>query len=228
MDFRCANPDLKQNPAALLAWALITLATEYHKPNHVMMAYSNGLYSFADWFRQLWAESLGKRVDLDGNEIYAGPTPIKALGTTDQHSQVQLYREGPNDKVIGFLEVEKFSNDLTIPQGLAVPNLQYLEGKSLGQLLNAEKRAIEYALVESNRPNFTIKFPEVNEYTIGQFIQLWEVATAYAGLLLNLNTYDQPAVETGKKATFGLMDRPSYEEWQAKVAAIAGQGEFQM
>jgi len=226
MDTRCTNPDIKQNPAALLAWALITLATKHKKPNHIMMAYSNALYSFADWFRQLWAESLGKRFDLNNNEIYAGPTPIKALGTTDQHSQVQLYREGPNDKVIGFLEVEHFDNDITIPQGLAVPNLQYLENKSLGQLLSAEKRATEYALVESNRPNFTLKFPEVNEYTIGQFIQLWEVTTAYAGLLLNINTYDQPAVETGKKATFGLMNRPGYEDWQSKVAAIADQGEY--
>lgn len=228
MDFRCTNPDIKQNPAALLAWSLFTLATKHKKPNHILMAYSNALYSFADWFRQLWAESLGKRLDLQGNETNAGFTPIKALGTTDQHSQVQLYREGPNDKVVGFLEVEHFDNDLTIPEGLDISNLQYLENKALGSLLNAEKRATEFALIESNRPNFTIKFPEVNEYTIGQFIQLWEITTAYAGLLLNINTYDQPAVETGKKATFGLMGRPGYEDWQANVAAVADQGEYQM
>ncbi len=223
MDNRCKNIELRSNPAALLAWMLIEF-TRRGKPNHVMMSYSNGLYLFADWFRQLWAESLGKQTDRDGNTVFAGATPIKALGTTDQHSQVQLYREGPHDKVLGFLEVGQFENDVTIPTGMGVDNLAYLEGQSLAALLNAEKRATEFALVESNRPNFTIKFPVVNAYTVGQFIQLWQVATAYAGLLLNIDAYDQPAVETGKKATFGLMGKPGFDDWQQKVDAIQDSG----
>jgi len=227
MDERCANEELRMNPAALLAWMLIEFAKR-GKANHVMMAYSNALYSFADWFRQLWAESLGKRYDADGKEVFAGATPIKALGATDQHSQIQLYREGPNDKVVGFLEVEEFEDDVDIPEGLGVDNLKYLEGKSLTALLNAEKRATEYALVESHRPNFTIRFPEVNAHTVGQFIQMWQVATAYAGSLLNINAYDQPAVETGKKATFGLMGRAGFEEWTEKVAQVAKSGEYEV
>lgn len=222
MDQRCSNETLTENPAALLAWLLMTFA-ERGKSNHVLMPYSNRLYDLADWFRQLWAESLGKRVDLEGREVFAGSTPIKALGTTDQHSQVQLYREGPNDKVFGLVEVEDFGNsDVTIPSTLDVESLSYLHGKTLGQLLNAEKRATEFALVESERPNFTIQMPRLGEYEVGQFIQLWEVVTAYAGVLLNINAYDQPAVETGKVATFGLMGRPGYEEWKAKVEAKLG------
>lgn len=184
---------------------------------HVLMPYCNGLYLLADWFRQLWAESLGKKHAADGSVVFEGFTPIKALGATDQHSQVQLYREGPNDKVFGFLEVEHFEDPLgdqvTIPTGLGVDALTYLEGKSMASLLNAEKRATEYALVESERPNFTIKFPSVNAHTVGEFVMLWQVATAYAGLMLGIDAYDQPAVETGKKATFGLMGRDGYAEW---------------
>jgi glucose-6-phosphate isomerase len=249
MDTRCRHESLRENPAAMLAFLLLSFA-ERGKKSHVLMPYSNALYSLADWFRQLWAESLGKRFDRDGKEVFAGATPIKALGTTDQHSQVQLYREGPNDKVIGFVDVGNTGGDtppsqggarggssdsshrkshpppdplphrdgdVITPAGLGVKNLEYLEGRTLGELIHAEKRATEYALVESQRPNFTITLPTLKAYHVGGFIQLWQVATAYAGLILNIDAYDQPAVETGKVATFGLMGRPGYEEWKQKV-----------
>ncbi|MFT5422596.1 MAG: glucose-6-phosphate isomerase [Phycisphaerales bacterium] len=217
MDQRCRRADLHTNPAAMLAFLLVDLGTRKGKTNHVLMPYANALYSLADWFRQLWAESLGKRFDNDGEEVFTGFTPIKALGTTDQHSQVQLYREGPNDKVFGFLEVAEFDSDITIPTGLGVENLKYLEGKSMTALLNAEKRATEFALVDSSRPNFTIRFPKIDAHHVGEFMALFQIATAYAGLMLNIDAYDQPAVETGKKATFGLMGREGFEEWLGKV-----------
>jgi len=219
MDVVCTGSDLSQNPAAMLAILLVELGQSKGKTNHVIMPYSNSLYSLADWFRQLWAESLGKQKDLQGNTVFAGFTPIKALGTTDQHSQVQLYREGPNDKVIGMLEVETFDRDVKIPAGLGVPALSYLEGKSFAGLINAEKRATEYALVESERPNFTLRFPSIDAYHVGQFLNLWQITTAYAGLLLNIDAYDQPAVELGKQATFGLMGREGYGEFLASVSA---------
>lgn len=223
MDQRCARPDLLHNPAALLAALLVELGSTKGKTNHVLMPYSNSLYLLADWFRQLWAESLGKRADLRGETVYAGFTPIKALGATDQHSQIQLYREGPNDKVVGFLEVEDFTTgaagarEVSIPSGLGVPALAYLEGRTLGGLLNAEKRATEYAMLESQRPNFTIRFPRIDAYHVGAFIQLWQVATAYAGLMLNVDAYDQPAVELGKQATFGLMGKAGFESFKTAV-----------
>lgn len=217
MNACCERPDVLRNPAALLAFLLIELAERKGKPNHVMMPYANSLYLLADWYRQLWAESLGKEKDLKGNEVFAGFTPIKALGTTDQHSQVQLYREGPNDKVIGFVEVETFDRDVQIPRGLGVDSIKYLEGSSIATLLQAEKVATEFALVESQRPNFTITFPRIDAYHVGQFIWLWQMATAYAGLLLNVDAYDQPAVELGKQATFGLMGRSGYEHFKTDV-----------
>ena len=217
MDTRCQRENLHDNPAAMLAFLLVELGTRKGKPNHVLMPYANALYSLADWFRQLWAESLGKRYDTSGEEVHTGFTPIKALGATDQHSQVQLYREGPNDKVFGFLEVEDFGSDVTIPKGLGVESIAYLEGKSMTALLNAEKRATEYALVESHRPNFTIKFPTIDARHVGEFMALFQIATAYAGRMLAIDAYDQPAVETGKKATFGLMGREGYADWLTTV-----------
>ncbi len=239
MDGPCSNPELGKNPAAMLATLLVHLAkgaTEggpkgdasgTRKTVHVMMPYANQLYLVADWFRQLWAESLGKKHSLLKHAVFAGYTPVKALGTTDQHSQVQLYREGPNDKVFGFVEVADFGgHDMAIPTGLGVDAIQYLEGKTFGTLLAAEKRATEFAFIESQRPNFTITMPKVDALHVGQFLYLWEMVTAYAGQMLGIDAYDQPAVETGKVATFGLMGRGGYEEWKGKVEKALGKTEF--
>ncbi len=207
MDAKVSGEDFTRNPAALNA------AIGYHfylrgKRNSVIMPYSDALKDMADWYRQLWAESLGKEVDLQGREVWIGPTPIKALGTTDQHSQVQLYREGPNDKLFTFLQVSNFDDDIEIgPAPDGAPELDYLAGRKLSVLLNDEKKATEYALLASKRPCLTVLFDRVNAYTVGQFIYLFEVTTSLAGALFNINPYDQPAVELGKEATFALMGK---------------------
>jgi len=217
MDKRVSETDFYKNPAALNA------AIQYHYYNHgkrmsVIMPYSYALKDLADWFRQLWAESLGKAKDLSGSEVHIGPTPVKALGTTDQHSQVQLYREGPNDKLFTFLHVSNFENRLEIgPNPESAPELDYLAAKDLGELFNSEKQATEYALLQDKRPCLTILFDRVNAYTVGQFIYLYEVTTSFAGALFNINTYDQPAVELGKEATFALMGCKGFEQLAEKI-----------
>jgi glucose-6-phosphate isomerase len=205
--------DWRANPACVLAAIKHLMFTAKGKPMHVMMPYSNRLYLLADWYRQLWAESLGKRTDRDGNEVFTGPTPIKALGTTDQHSQVQLYREGPNDKLTIFLDVAKHPNKVRVPDVFEdVPGLTYLRKTQLAKILLAEKRATEYAMAQSQRPTVTIQFNSITPQSVGEFIYLYEFVTSLAGELLNINAYDQPAVELGKKATFALMGREGYEE----------------
>jgi len=219
MDLRVRNPQLRQNPAALLA-AVHHLLTQRGKSLHVMMPYSYQLKDLADWYRQLWAESLGKRKSLDQREVFAGATPIRALGATDQHSQIQLYREGPNDKVITMLAVEQFERDVPIPSGFDdVDALSYLGDKSLGRLLDAERQATEQALLVSQRPVLTVVFARVCEETVGQFIYLYECATSIMGLLMNVNAYDQPAVELGKQYTFALMGRAGYEQQARELQA---------
>lgn len=220
MDKKVSAEDFYKNPAAINA------AINYHFYNHgkkisVMMPYSYYLKDLADWYRQLWAESLGKAYALDGSEVHIGPTPVKALGTTDQHSQVQLYREGPNDKLFTFLQVNNFDKDIKIgPAPDCAPELGFLAGKDLSTLLNGEKIATEYALLQSKRPCLTVIFPEVNAYTVGQFIYLYEVTTSFAGALFGINPYDQPAVELGKEAAFALMGKTSFKKLAQQIQSL--------
>jgi len=196
---------LRQNPAAILA-AINHYFYETGKKISVMMPYSYALKDLADWYRQLWAESLGKARDLDGRIVHVGPTPVKALGTTDQHSQLQLYLDGPNDKLFTFLQVNNFAEDLKVDSFPSyVPELGYLDGVFLSELFSVEKKATESALVGEKRPCLTIAFDEVNEYTVGQFIYLYEVTTSLTGALFGINPYGQPAVELVRDAISGLM-----------------------
>jgi len=212
MDEFCSNPDPAENPAAMAA-ALMYIAMNEGKNISVMMPYADSLRYIADWYAQLWAESLGKKVDLDGNVVNAGQTPVAALGVTDQHSQVQLYTEGPFDKVVTFLTVDQYRDTHDIPSGYEdIPAVAFLGDHTLGELIQAEQAATEYALVKAGRLNRTIRLPEVNAFTIGQLLYLMEVETAVTGELLHINTYDQPGVEEGKNATYALMGRPGYEE----------------
>ncbi|MHC4949419.1 MAG: glucose-6-phosphate isomerase [Planctomycetota bacterium] len=221
MDKLCSKEDFFANPAAINA------AINWHyynrgKPISVMMPYSYALKDLSDWYRQLWAESLGKTNDLQGNAVFVGPTPVKALGTTDQHSQVQLYREGPNDKLFTFLQVSDFSRDVVIgKEPESAPELGYLSGQKMSKLLNSEKLATEYALLHDKRPCLTVLFDDISPSTIGQFIYLFEVTTSIAGLLFDINAYDQPAVELGKEATFALMGRDGFEELASKIKPIS-------
>ena len=212
MDSRVSCEDFYKNPAAVNA------AINYHFYNRgkkisVMMSYSYALKDLSDWYRQLWAESLAKAKDLTGNDVHIGPTPIKALGATDQHSQVQLYLEGPNDKLFTFLQVNNFDKKLKIgPAPDGVPELAFLAGKDLSTLLNNEKKATEYALLHYKRPCLTVVFDEVNPYTVGQFIYLYEVTTSFAGALFKINTYDQPAVKFVREAIPTFMGKPGCEK----------------
>lgn len=221
IDQNVSYEDFYKNPAALNA------AINYHyytrgKKISVMMPYSYSLKDMSDWYRQLWAESLGKAKNLDGAEVYVGPTPVKALGATDQHSQVQLYREGPNDKIFTFLQVKNFNNSVEIPANPpSAPELDYLANAQMSKLLNSEKIGTEYALLQNKRPCMTVLFDAVDAYTVGQFIYLFEVSTSFAGALFNINTYDQPAVELGKEATFALMGSKAYADLAEKIKPIA-------
>lgn len=214
----CESSDVMHNPA-LLNGLMHFLYMREGKNISVMMPYSNALYDFADWYRQLWAESLGKRYDTAGKEVLAGQTPIKAIGTTDQHSQIQLYTEGPEDKVLTFLTVENFKHDFTIPNlHPDLEDISYLGGKKLSELLNAERLATEIALCKAGRPNANLIFPELNAENLGAAIMMYEIQTVFAGKLLNINPLNQPGVETGKIATFALMGKKGYDKEREEIA----------
>ncbi len=198
----CTSDELLINPAYRFALSLCLLRDLKNVGTVVMMPYCNRLLGLADWFRQLWAESLGKRFNLKGEEVFWGQTPEKALGATDQHSMVQLYMEGPFDKVICFLEVEDHGVDVVIPRIYPdQPDLDFWGGRTLSELINAEKHATESALRQAGRPSITAVFPRVDAYAVGQFLMTLEIATVFAGAFLGINPLDQPGVELGKVLT---------------------------
>lgn len=217
MDGLCSKPTIAKNPALACA-ALQYITMKQGKNVNVLMPYSDNLKLMADWYCQLWAESLGKAVDYDGNTVNAGTTPVKSLGVTDQHSQVQLYIEGPFDKVITFISVGKYATEMPIPHGCEdIPDVGFLGGHTMQELIQAENKATAYALMMAGRMNYTINLPEVNAFTLGQLMFLLELQTAYTGALLNINTFNQPGVENGKKATFALLGKKGYEEKKKEI-----------
>lgn len=212
MDLALKNTDINKNIAAQNALIHYLLDTEKGKNLSVMMPYSSRLKYVSDWYVQLWAESLGKNKDKEGNDVNIGPTPIKALGATDQHSQIQLYNEGPNNKVINFIRVANFDNLLEIPNIFEYTGIGYLGGKSINQLLNAEADSTRVALTDYQRPNVTITLEKVDGYNVAQLLYMLEVQTAIAGELYNINAFNQPGVEQAKNYTYALMGRAGYEE----------------
>ncbi len=179
----------------------------YKKGKHisVFMPYASSLLPFAVWFRQLWAENLGKSETI-------GPTPIAALGATDQHSQLQLYQDGPKDKMITFLEVERFRKNLQVPTyfknrtgGLAV------QGHSFEEIIHAERASTAEALRAGGRPNGTLFVPKISEETLGALFQFFMASSAYLGGLFKINAFNQPGVEAMKKNLIARLSGESRE-----------------
>lgn len=217
MDEVCTRE--QNNPAAMFA-LLHVLGMKKGMNISVMMPYADSLKFMSDWYAQIWAESLGKRKDNEGNDVFVGQTPVGALGVTDQHSQVQLYTQGPFDKIMTFLKVDKFRSELKIPAAFEyVEDIAFLGGKTFSQLLEAEYKATEYALCVADRPNISITLSEVDAFSVGALLYFFEMATAYAGEMMNINTFDQPGVEEGKVATFALMGKAGFEEKKAQMDA---------
>lgn len=157
----------------------------------VMMPYSSLLKEYSAWFVQLWAESLGK----DGK----GLTPVPAYGATDQHSQMQLFMEGPKDKVMMLIEVEKFQMDFPLNNNLAAESFKNLAAFKLSELMKAEFEGTLTALQENDRHVVHLKIPSLQEEYLGQLILFAECLTVMVGQLLRVNPFDQPGVEAGKK-----------------------------
>ena len=224
MDERCQSSQLWQNPA-YLGGAIHYLADVRKGLNiAVMMPYSDALIQVAYWFRQLWAESLGKAETTSGKTVNVGQTPVVALGVTDQHSQLQLYSEGPYNKLITFLLVENSGDTVPIPpQPGQREEISYLGGHSLEELMKVEAQATQLALAKAGRSNMSFILPEINPFTIGQLLFLLKVQTVFTSGLYDVNPMNQPGVEASKHYTYGMMGRNGFEdrarelkEWQTK------------
>jgi glucose-6-phosphate isomerase len=155
----------------------------------VMFAYGDYLYTFAFWYSQLWAESLGKN--------NKGQTPLKALGTSDQHSLVQLFREGPDDKIYQFIKADKIKWDLKLPKNTVV--FDYIANKTVSQIFNALYEGTLLALIQTNRPIINLRLDEYSAYNLGFLFMLYMVATVASAQILGVNPFGQPGVELGKQ-----------------------------
>lgn len=161
---------------------------------NVLIPYSGRLKTFGEWYAQLLAESIGK------NGI--GITPVGAVGVTDQHSQVQLYNEGPRDKLITFVEIKKHEEEDTIPEeGVNDPKFNYLKGVSFAELLSTEFAATRDAVTSYGKANITITIDKVDEYHLGGLFMLFEGAIAFLGEFFGVDAFNQPGVELGKRLT---------------------------
>ncbi|MEZ4257295.1 MAG: glucose-6-phosphate isomerase [Polyangiales bacterium] len=212
---QCRSRQLASNPAGVLA-VVSTLQHRLHGRNiHVLMPYADSLRSLTAWFVQLWAESLGKRTDRAGRTVEVGPTPVPAIGATDQHAQMQLFMEGPRDKILTFIDVKERPVDLPIPK--ADGAFGYLGGHTLLGVLDAELRGTRLALARDGRPSMTVEIERVDAEHLGALFFLFEAATAIAGELYDINAFDQPGVEAGKRLAFGLLGRKGFEDARKEV-----------
>jgi glucose-6-phosphate isomerase len=191
------DPVLAANDVAGIAPALgaalsVGLAREKGINITVLMPYVDRLNTFGSWYRQIWAESIGKQG--------VGTTPAIALGTVDQHSQVQLYLDGPADKLFTFLIQDTAGQGATLRPG-GDKALEYLTGHTMGDLLQAEADATATATVQAKRPTRVIRVAEVDERTIGALMMHFILETIFAAHLWKIDAFDQPAVEQGKVLT---------------------------
>ncbi len=217
-DARSQGADPARNPALLLACLLHLLHRDRGVTQAVMMPYAPALRAMGDWFRQLLAESLGKRTPAGGEE---GMTPLTAVGTTDQHSLLQLLMEGPRDKLVLFLRVEDHGEELAIPADAGLPDLAWMAGRGYGELLNAAQTATSAALAGAGRASVTIGLPALTSYALGQLIWQLEVTVAALGSLWGVDPFDQPGVEEGKKNLAALLGRPGTGERARRLAELS-------
>lgn len=214
---RAESDDLKSNQAGAFGVMQWLAATKHGRHVQVLMPYADPLRDLALWFVQLWAESLGKK-KADGTSV--GPTPLPALGATDQHSQVQLFMEGPFDKTVTFIAVRGREDEGVIPHRHSdIAELGYLGGHTLGELIAIEQRATAGALAARGRFNATFHIDAIDAWHLGALMQTFELATAYAGTLYGIDAFNQPGVELGKHYAYAQLGRPGSEaakaEWDA-------------
>ncbi len=216
---RCLAP---RSPA--LAYALLMHRMyEMGRTIAVFWPYAERLWGLALWWRQLLAESLGKRIEDDeaqGRARRVGPCPYPALGVSDQHSVHQLFMDGPDDKWFTFLELEAFAREVEVPRGYAEQApFAALGGRKLGDIMRAELRGTRHALQRAGRACAMVRLPRLDEEIVGELMMWLELSITFAGKLFGVDPYDQPGVEAGKRATRALLT--GGEQAQAIERALA-------
>ncbi len=200
MDQACQTGDIRQNPALLNAALKYLAAERYGRDIEVFMPYGDCLKSLAEWYIQLLAESLGKRTDRAGREVFYGRTPVAAVGTTDMHAQTQQHQDGKHNKVVQFVRVLDWETTMVIPAPFPdVTALSALAGIGLDQALEAARAANAAALTADGRFNATFTLPRLDAFSLGELMFMLMLSVAYEGELADVDAFDQPGVEAYKR-----------------------------
>ena len=200
MDDACRSDDIMQNPALMNAVLKFLAAKNHGRVTEVFMPYAECLKALSEWYVQLLAESLGKRFDRDGRQVNYGRTPIPAVGTTDMHAQTQEHQDGPQDKVVQFVVLKHWPDDLAVPSTYAAETgLAPFCGLRLSDIMAAACAANGTALAEDNRPSAVFELPELNAFHLGELMYMLCLSVAYEGELANVDAFDQPGVEIYKR-----------------------------
>ncbi|MGO0121964.1 glucose-6-phosphate isomerase [Desulfothermobacter acidiphilus] len=187
---------------------------------HVLFNYETLLSEFGLWFMQLWAESLGKKLSLSGAEVRVGTTPLACVGTTDQHSLLQLFKEGPDDKLYGFISLDEHPEVLLPSLFTTEREYAYFGGRSLGEQLAIEQLATEISLVREGRPCYHLSLSEVSPRALGALFYWFEALVVLMAEFWGINPFDQPGVEEGKQITYALMGRQDYRDRRPVFEAL--------
>ncbi|MDG2303803.1 MAG: hypothetical protein P8R42_03955 [Candidatus Binatia bacterium] len=212
MEERCRAPEPQQNPAALLAAAYYLLATLHGVQTSVLFGYSDRLSGLSEWWRQFWSTTLGKKLEGESSNVSVGTTPVVARGTVDQYTQLQMYLEGPADKVLTFVRVADAGPRVEIPDSYGdVEDIGYLGGRSLEDLVEAERQAVEWATARAGRPSVTIELPALTPHALGQAVRLFERAALLCASLHDVDPHARPAVEATRRLVYGALRKPGFE-----------------
>ncbi len=215
------NKDLMECSATLLPIIQYLMYKTKNVNINALFTYSDGFSYLGQWYRQLLSESIGKKEDKNGNAVYTGITPISVRGTSDQHSILQLFLEGPFDKLLIMVTPEEYQADVKVKGNeINEPEIAYLKDKNYSELIKAEFAGTSAALKENKRPFIKITIPKIREEEIGKLIYMFEYATILLGEMLNINPIDQPAVELGKAFTYGIMGREGFESKKEEMEKL--------
>ncbi len=199
MDQACAGGDPWANPALLNA-VLKYLAANHGRNIEIFMPYADRLKAVAEWYIQLLAESLGKRADRQGREVFYGRTPVVAVGTTDMHAQTQQHQDGPRDKVVQFVRIAAWENDPVIPDAFpAAGELARIASLRMSQALDTALEANAEALGSDGRYSAVFHLPRLDAFHLGELLYLLALSVAYEGELADVDAFDQPGVEAYKR-----------------------------
>jgi glucose-6-phosphate isomerase len=219
MDKRCRQGDAYSNPAYMHALIHYLLTRKRRKTMHATYAFSHGLYAVSLWYAHLNAVSLGKMLNRKGKAVHVGPSPVTALGPNDQHGHMQLFSEGPYDKVLTYITAENYGPTLAIPAHYpkweAAQHLAHSDGNSL---MHHAYRSSEYHITQTGRPNMTIRLDDITPHSVGGLIYLLQLSTVMSAELYGIDPFDQPGVELGKQAIFAQNGRPGFEDLANRIA----------